>query len=194
VAKIPSEIADRVDGYISKYMGMLDIDGEPPKARAINSPSADWLARTRWNVERPQKTVLEFQKALFKNDKNDDWLERSIAHEMIHYRDALARADRATDYDPSGHGPSFHEGVARINAVMGPDYVTDEAVKLPTGTFLSTSDLEAVQDAFIKKLMIALGVGGLAVLGVVLARRTHPSPQPSQPSRENDRGNYGTKR
>ena len=194
MAKIPPEIAERVDGYVAKYMDVLDIDAAPPKTRLINSPQA-WLARAKWDVKRPQNTVLEFQKALFQNDKNDDWLERSIAHEMIHYRDTVARAkDPTSVYDPSAHGPSFHEGAERINAIMGTDFVTPQAVKLPTGTFISTSDLEAVKTAVIKKLAVTITIGAAAFLGLLLAQRKSPPDAPQAPvmgSMPRDRGNYG---
>jgi len=185
VAQIPPQSADRVDGYISKYMEMLGIDGSPPKSRAISSPGGKWLARAKWNTERPEKTVLEFQKSLFRNDKNDDWLERSIAHEMIHYRDAITHADDHST-NPSQHGPSFHEGARRVNKVMGADFVTDEAVKLPTGTFLSMTDLKAVQGDFRKRIALVLGVGGLVLLSIMLAPRPRAFSTPP-----NERGNYG---
>ena len=195
MAKIPPEIATRVDGYVAKYMDVLEIDAPPPKTSLINSPHENWLARAKWDVKRPEKTVLEFQKALFLNDKNDDWLERSIAHEMIHYRDTVARAqDPTAGYDPSSHGSSFDEGAARINAIMGTDFVTPQAVKLPTGTFLSTSDLAAVRAAVLKKLAVTLTIGAAAFFGLLLAQRkssAETSRTPVAGSMPNDRGNYG---
>lgn len=195
MAKIPPKSAARVDGYVAKYMDVLDIDAAPPKTSLVDSRPLKWIARAKWDVKRPEGTVLEFQKALFKNDKNDDWLERSIAHEMIHYRDTVERAkDPTTEHDPSGHGASFHEGAARINAIMGPDFVTPKAVKLPTGTFLSATDLAAVKAEILKKLAITLTIGGAAFLGLLLASRT-PSPQAPRASVAgsipNDRGRYG---
>ena len=195
MAKIPPEIAPRVDGYVAKYMDVLDIDAPPPKTSLSNSPHANWLARAKWDVKRPEKTVLEFHKVLFQNDKNDDWLERSIAHEMVHYRDTVARAkDPTTGHDPSAHGWSFHEGAERINAIMGPDFVTPQAVKLPTGTFISTSDLEAVKTAVLKKLAVTLTIGAAAFVGLLLSQRKSSEQTPRTPvagSMPNDRGTYG---
>ena len=192
MAKIPPKSAARVDGYVAKYMDVLDIDAPPPKTSLVNSRQTNWLARANLNVKRPEKTVLEFQKALFQNDKNDDWLERSIAHEMIHYRDTVARSEDPTaGHDPSAHGPSFHEGAARINAIMGTDFVTPRAVKLPTGTFLSTSDVEAVQTEIIKKLAVTLTIGAAAFLGVLLAQRKSSAETSRTSVAGYDRGNYG---
>jgi len=198
VAKIPHEIADRVDGYVSKYMEMLKIDGERPTIKLANSSSPTWLGRIIWNSDRPP--TMEFQQALLKNDKNDKWLERTIAHEMIHYQDALARAkaDRLKDDDPAGlgHGASFQKGAARINAIMGSDFVAKDVMKLPTGTFLSMSDLEAVQRNIGKKLALVLGLGGgLALLGVALmsSKRRSAERAEMQTPHENERGSYGMK-
>jgi hypothetical protein len=194
VAKIPHEIAARVDGYVSKYMEMLKIDGTRPNIKLANNRRPDWLARMIWNVDRPP--TFEFQKALFKNDKNDKWLERTIAHEMIHYQDALARAkdDRMVEDDHAGlgHGASFREGADRINTKMGSDFVAEAVVKLPSGTFLSLSDLELAQRDAGKKVMLVLGFGGLAVLCAALVGRKRRSAE-MPPPHEHERGSYGTK-
>jgi hypothetical protein len=184
------DIATRVTGYISKYMGMLAIDGKPPAVRVLDRPEESWLARSIWDLEQPQKTVLEFQSQLV-SEQNAKWLERSIAHEMIHYRDVLKRSKGHAD-DETGvdHGASFHQGAARINAVMGKNFVTAEVVKLPSGTLVSLSTLEVATAR--KKLLFALGIGGAALLGIVIARRAPPS-TPAHAVRENARGSYGTR-
>lgn len=191
MAKIPHEMAERVDGYVSKYMDMLKIDGARPNIKLVNSCRPDWLGRMIWNVDRPP--TMEFQTALFKNDKNEKWLERTIAHEMIHYQDALARAkDGRRVEDDLGHGAFFHEGAAHINAKRGSDFVAEAVVKLPSGTFLSLSDLEAFQRDIGKKVMLVLGLGGLAFLCAALVHGKRRSAE-MQPPHENERGSYGTK-
>ena len=194
MAKIPHEIADRVDGHVSKYMEMLKIDGARPTIKLVNSRRPDWLARMIWNVDRPP--TMEFQTALFKNDKNEKWLERTIAHEMIHYQDALARVkDGRIVEDDLGHGAFFHEKAERINAKRGSDFVTEAVVKLPSGTFLSLSDLETTQRDVGKKVILVLGFGGLAFLCAALVgyKRRSAEMQSPQPPHENERGSYGTK-
>jgi hypothetical protein len=181
----------RVAGFIAKYMGMLGIDGKPPVVRLIDRPEESWLARSIWDLERPHKTVLEFQTALV-DAQNAKWLERSIAHEMIHYRDVLAKskgADAADDStnDAVDHGTSFHQGAAHINARMGENFVTAEVVELPSGALVSRSTLETAASR--KKLWLALGIGSAALLGIAIARRP---PRPTT-SRENERGSYGTR-
>ena len=185
------DIAVRIAGYLAKYMTMLGIEGKPPRVRLLDRPDESWLARSIWDLERPHKTVLEFQTALVE-EQNAQWLERSIAHEMIHYRDVLAKSkDHGAADDAVDHGATFHQGAAHINARMGENFVTAEVVKLPSGALVSLSALEAAA-ASRKKLLLALGIGGAALLGIVIARR---SPSPSQPTmpRENERGSYGTR-
>ena len=100
------------------------------------------------------------------------------------YRDAVQRAVEKKAFAPAGvedveddevpdeeavkdeeahkkaHGPSFWEGAARINAVMGPDFVTEEAVLLR---------LPARGGG--NKLVPVIAVGGLVLLATVLLRR-----------------------
>jgi hypothetical protein len=181
------DIAARIAGYLTKYMTMLGIDGKPPRVRVLDHPEESWLARSIWDLERPHKTVLEFQTALV-NAQNEKWLERSIAHEMIHYRDVLAKSNSGHTADGAvDHGASFHQGAARINARMGENFVTAEVVKLPSGALVSRSSLEAAASR--KKLLLALGIGSATLLGIAIARR---SPRPTT-SRENERGSYGTR-
>jgi hypothetical protein len=61
---------------------------------------------------------------------DDRTLERVVAHEVIHHRDALAMSEGEMallrlGIRPESHGATFREGAARINAVMGPGFVTE---------------------------------------------------------------------
>lgn len=168
-AKIPDEIAQRVDDYVTKYMEILQIDGERPSIKLRNNPSVDWVGRTdRHSSDRPP-TTIELQKRLFNDDR---FLERVIAHEMVHHRNYLASTE------DEKHGASFREGAARINAIMGPDFVVEKIAPLPAESGFST------------KLMLALGFGGLVFLATSLLGRKQLS---TQLPRENERGTYGQK-
>jgi hypothetical protein len=185
------DIAARIAGYLTKYMTMLGIDGKPPRVRLLDRPEESWLARSIWDLERPHRTVLEFQTALV-NAQNEKWLERSIAHEMIHYRDVLAKSKGADEADGTvDHGASFHQGADRINAHMGENFVTAEVVALPSGALVSRATLEAAAPR--NKLMLALGIGSAALLGIAFAARTQPTRSPEVPTRENERGSYGSR-
>lgn len=121
------EIAARIDDYVTKYMGVLAIDGERPIVKLRSNLGSKWLGRSTWSSKRPRTTLLEIQQSILGDDRT---LERVIAHEMIHHRDALALTERditlmGVGIKPESHGASFREGAARINAVMGPGFVTE---------------------------------------------------------------------
>lgn len=177
VAKIPDEVARRIDGYVTKYMDILQIDGERPKIKLRDDPRIDWVGRTDRHSDH-SPTTIELQKGLFKNDR---FLERVIAHEMVHHRNYLASTE------DEKHGAAFREGAARINAIMGPDFVVE---KISSPGSLST------------KLLLALGLGGLGLLAAALLRRRQlstaqrisiPTSQMTQPTRVNERGIYRKK-
>ncbi len=123
---ISDQIADRIDGYVTKYMGILQIAGPPPIVKLRSNLGSKWLGRSTWTPSRPDTTLLELQTSILGDDRT---LERVIAHEMIHHRDALAISqDELTllrlGIKPEAHGTTFREGAARINAIMGPEFVT----------------------------------------------------------------------
>lgn len=125
------EIAAQIDDYVTKYMGVLAIHGERPVIKLRSNLGSKWLGRSTWSSKRPHTTLLELQQSILGDART---LERVIAHEMIHHRDALAisESDMAlmrVGIKPESHGASFHEGAARINAIMGPGFVTEVSDK-----------------------------------------------------------------
>jgi hypothetical protein len=125
------EIASRIDGHVTKYMGLLEINGAPPILKLRSNLGSKWLGRSTWSSRRPHTTLLELQQSILGDDRT---LERVIAHEMIHHRDALAISENdvvlmRVGIKPESHGASFREGAARINEVMGPGFVTEVSDK-----------------------------------------------------------------
>ena len=125
------EIAARIDDLVTKYMGLLDIAGEPPLVKLRSNLGSKWLGRSTWSSKRPHTTLLELQQSILGDDRT---LERVIAHEMIHHRDALAISESTialmnVGIKPEAHGASFREGAARINMVMGSGFVTEVSDK-----------------------------------------------------------------
>lgn len=120
------EIEAHIYGYVDKYMGILQIAGEQPIIKLRSNLGSKWLGRSTWSSKRPHTTLLELQQSILGDDRT---LERVIAHEMIHHRDALAITEKdivlmGVGIKPESHGASFREGADRINAIMGPGFVT----------------------------------------------------------------------
>lgn len=126
-----TDLNDRIIGYVTKYMDILGVTGEAPIVKLRSNLGSAWLGRSTWSTKNPNTTLLEIQQAIIGDERT---LERVIAHEMIHHRDALmlSEADIARirlGIKPAEHGTSFHEGAERINAIMGPDFVTTTSDK-----------------------------------------------------------------
>lgn len=208
MAKIPTEIAKRVEDYVTKYMKILDIGGKRPSIKVYNKPGADWIAR----LDQPffitddaagigANATLELQKEYLKYPK---FLARVIAHEMVHLRDfrALPKDEAArmaheiaAGVMPEEHPASFFEGVARIDAIMGPDFVITE--KGASVEEEAPDHLTSRHEPVLPKVLVGLALG---VLGGVAIKRLrgkqerlspHVPPSAAQPTRSYERGSYG---
>lgn len=116
-----------VDRYVAKYMTILGVDGEHPVVKIRSHLGSRWLGRSTWRPSQPRTTLLELQQSILGDDRT---LERVVAHEVIHHRDAIAISASEVallrlGIRPESHGATFREGAARINAVMGPGFVTE---------------------------------------------------------------------
>lgn len=157
-----NELAKRVNGYVTKYMGVLQIDGPRPRIELLEGAARDWAARADHD---PPTTLIELRSRLFSG--NDKFLERVVAHEMVHHRNYLAGAE------DEQHGPAFREGADLINAIMGRGFVVETISPPDAGSGFS-------------KALLALGVGGLATLATIGAA---VKLRPELP--DNERGHYG---
>ena len=133
------EILSRVDRYVTKYMDLLGVLGDRPVVELRDNLGVRWLGRSTWSARTPGTTLLELQRSITGDDRT---LERVVAHEMIHHRDALAMSEGdlarlRVGIRPDPHGASFREGAALVNAVMGPGFVTElsdqEYSRAPSG-------------------------------------------------------------
>jgi hypothetical protein len=156
-------IDDRIEAYVTKYMRILDVDVRPVVKLRSNLGSM-WLGRNTWSSKNPQTTLLELQTTILGDDRT---LERVIAHEMIHHRDALSISDSDKalmniGIKPAAHSESFREGAARINAIMGPDFVT------------ATSDKQYVRTPSHKKFFLLIEPMSHGRFGYAWAARISP--------------------
>jgi len=119
-----------IEGFVTKYLAILGMEGGPrPIVKIRNNLVSKWLGLDRWTPGEPT-TTLFLQRSILHDPRS---LERVVAHEMVHHRDFLRmtpeelsrlRAMLNVGFKPrDGHGKTFLEGAARINAVMGEDFV-----------------------------------------------------------------------
>ena len=157
-----NELAKRVDGYVTKYMGVLQIDGPRPRIELLDGAARDWAARAEH--DRPT-TLIELRARLFSG--NDRFLERVVAHEMVHHRNYLVGTE------DEQHGTAFREGAQLINAIMGQGFVVETISPPDAGSGFS-------------KALLAIALGGLATVATIA---TAVKRQPALP--DNERGHYG---
>lgn len=127
----------QAEEFVTKYMQILGIaDAMRPTLVARNNLGSAWLGRNTFNVTR-NTSLIEIQARILSEPKT---LERVVAHEIIHHHDGLKMPTAVAalvklGIKPNGHGKSFLEGAAKINAVMGKDFVTirsdEEYVQAP---------------------------------------------------------------
>jgi hypothetical protein len=122
------EARPAIEKLIDKHMGILGIRGmATPIIQLRDNVGSQWLGRTVYAPHKlPDTTTIQIQKNILSFPST---LERVVAHEIVHHRDFLKLTPNEKQLiklgiKPSGHGPNFREGAAKINAVMGPDYVT----------------------------------------------------------------------
>ena len=109
-----------------------------PRIKIMNNLNSTWLGR---DIYKPSvdklNTTMEIQKRITEDEKT---LDRILSHELIHHYEFLthygtiwpvnygtnedAHAKLKAGIRRESHGKSFLEMAAKINSVMGKDYVT----------------------------------------------------------------------
>jgi hypothetical protein len=105
-----------------------------PRIKIANSLTAKWLGRDVYK-SGDTNTQLEVQKRITDDEKT---LDRILTHELIHHWEFLIlnpNADAKNSYiqkankiyqgKQTSHGKPFRDWSAKINSVMGKDYVTE---------------------------------------------------------------------
>lgn len=131
-----------VSSHVDRYLALLGVHTRPV-IKIRDNIGSSWLGRCRWSASSPGNTVIELQRSILGHDRT---LERVIAHEIIHHRDSISMSQATRTLlglgiRPDGHGPTFLEGAAKINAVMGEGFVTKTSDRqyeqaAPTRSFL----------------------------------------------------------
>lgn len=123
--------------FLDKFFKEYDLP--MPRIKIVNSITAHWLGRTSYTPRVDKNnTLLEIQKSITGDEKT---LDRVIAHELIHHWQFITnfvhtgnddawknyQVRKKYGFKEEGHGKDFHEWAAKINAVMGKDYVTEKS-------------------------------------------------------------------
>ena len=129
----------RVEASIKKIMAkwFKDFNLPMPRIKIANNLKTSWLGRCKYRTGE-DNTWLEIQKKITDDDKT---LDRILTHEIIHHWEFLVLSRLPTSNTSrlkarqaytlgdwqSSHGKPFKDWCAKINAVMGKDYVTEKS-------------------------------------------------------------------
>lgn len=114
--------------YVAKYMQILGVN-TPPEIKIANNIGSPWLGTCRWVTSRPETTTITLQKQILSHSTT---MERVVAHEMVHHWELLSLTPAQVSLlrigiNPTSHGAKFQEGASKINAIIGPDFVTPKS-------------------------------------------------------------------
>jgi len=117
-----------------------DIQLPMPIVKIVNNTVPKWLGRCVYTHNANEnRSVIEIQKSIANDEKT---LDRVLCHELIHAVDFYKQfghpeqgkenwdkyvTHRRLGFKSDGHGKEFQEWAAKINSVMGPDYVTEKS-------------------------------------------------------------------
>lgn len=136
----PAEKLDATFARLTKkYLAILQFDGPPPRWQLKNNLGPKWLGRCVWAPSMPETCTILVQKIATTDPRT---LERVAAHELCHHAEFLGGVATFTARYGAGppdkvmrfvstmmraqasHAEPFLAGAAKVNAVMGKDFVT----------------------------------------------------------------------
>lgn len=132
------EVEKSVKKFLDKFFKEYNLP--VPRIKIVNNVGSKWLGRCGYNpgIDK-NNSILEVQKRI---TGNENTLDRIIAHELIHHLDFMSKFAhpehgdenwkklnqmRRLGFSDDPHGKFFKEWAAKINAVMGKDYVTEKS-------------------------------------------------------------------
>jgi hypothetical protein len=133
-----TQIESLIRHLLTKFFAEIQLP--MPTVKIVNAAVPKWLGRCSYthNVNE-NRSVIEIQKSIVNDEKT---LDRVLCHELIHAVDFYTRYDhpeqgqenwdkyvthKKLGFKSDGHGQEFQEWAAKINAVMGKDYVAKES-------------------------------------------------------------------
>lgn len=137
LTEVDQASVDKIKGIVQEVMdAYFKNENLPMPGISIkNFTNVRWLGQMHTKVIPPYTQsdathVLEIQKAILNDDNT---LKRVIAHEMIHLWQNINKTPQdfsmiaRLGYSGGGHGRDFFAYAAKINAIAGPDYVTEKS-------------------------------------------------------------------
>jgi hypothetical protein len=121
VRSTPTEIIE----IVAKYMDVLGVDN-PPEVTIVDNLGSAWLGICRWTANNPNTSHIKLQRRILAHPPT---LDRVLAHEMVHHWEFSQLTPEQVNLirfgiKPESHGAKFREGSAKINQLVGEDYVT----------------------------------------------------------------------
>jgi hypothetical protein len=109
---------------LDKFFGDLHLP--IPKFKIVNNVAANWQGQCVFTPKDTSNTTINIQKRILGDDKT---VRRILGHELIHHADFMLHGagNKFEHRLHGGHGKFFKEYAAKINAVMGEDYVTEKS-------------------------------------------------------------------
>ena len=118
-----------VSPLVDKYLQILGTTkGRKPSIEIANNIGSRWLGRCVFYPDRLGSTTIQIQKSILSHPMT---LERVVAHEVVHHHNYMDMNE--VDFAllrrgiGDGHGREFEAQAARINAVMGPNFITKKS-------------------------------------------------------------------
>jgi len=133
---------ERIRSLVRAYLTMLGVsDVEEPDIVVQDNVGSRWLGRwsMKWKNDLPGRALIQVQRAVLSDQRT---LERVVAHEVVHHVQYLQMTPAEFNLlrlgiRPVGHGPSFRQLAAILNAKIGEGFVTEksdqEYVVAPSG-------------------------------------------------------------
>ena len=132
------QIDGQVKHILTKFFSEMQIP--IPTVKIVNNAAPKWLGRCIYTHNANEnRSVIEIQKSIVNDDKT---LDRVLCHELIHAVDFYKQYShpeqgqenwnkhldrKRLGFKSDGHGKEFQEWAAKINAVMGKDYVSEKS-------------------------------------------------------------------
>lgn len=158
---------ERIRPLVRAYLAMLGIsDVEEPDIVLQHDTGSRWLGRwsMKWKGGSPGRPVIQIQRAVLSDQRT---LERVVAHEVVHHVQYLQMTPAEFNLlrlgiRPVGHGSSFRQLAAVLNAKIGEDFVTE------------TSDQEYIVAPSGKRILLLISQTRAGRLGWQWATRLGP--------------------